>query len=123
MNVHRFAIGQSVRLKGRIGMSLSDRRHVQDHRENACKGLVASISDQQRRGTPRARCGGKQSRRVHRCCRSKALVGPKRKQQPEVAPTDKKTFMIAFENNDWIVESYGMRATLLPGTLLFQLSG
>ncbi len=23
--------------------------------------------------------------------------------------------MIAFENNDWIVESYGMRATLLPG--------
>ena len=52
-----------------------DRRHVQDHRENACKGLVASISDQQRRGTARARCGGKQSRRGHRCCLSKAPVG------------------------------------------------
>ena len=24
--------------------------------------------------------------------------------------------MIAFENNDWIVESYGMRSKLLPGT-------
>jgi hypothetical protein len=39
MNVHRFTIGQSVRMNERHNWHVaSDRRHVSGHRENAATG-------------------------------------------------------------------------------------
>ena len=70
MNVHRFAIGQSVRLKGTIAMSLQTGRQVSGHRENACQGIIRLNIGSATRRMARARCGGKQSRRDH-CCSSK----------------------------------------------------
>ena len=121
MNVHRFAIGQSVRLKGTIGMALQT-------------GDMFRITGRMpaRDWSPQYRISndeGRHERVAEENNLEEVTVAPSprpllaRSESSPKWPNRQENFHARVREQQLDVDRYGMRSKLLPGTFDFHRSG
>ena len=122
MNVHRFAIGQSVRLKGTIGMALQtgDMFRITGRMPARDWSPQYRISNDEGRHERVAEENNLEEIAV--AASPRPLLARSESSSPKWHDS-RKTFMLAFENNNWTSTDTACGRSCFQAHLIFQRSG
>ena len=122
MNVHRFDIGQSVRLKGRIGMALQtgDMFRITGRMPARNWSPQYRISDDEGR---HERVAEERNLEEITVASSPRLLLARSESSSPKWPNRQENFHARVREQQLDVDRYGMRSTLHPGRFDFQRSG